>query len=53
MFGLNKEDQGQTMVADKWDESWAALRQQCQMIGAMEQNSQPMETYRQVAKLVN
>jgi hypothetical protein len=53
MFGLNKEDKMQPMVADKWDEFWAALRQRCQIIGAMEQNSQPMETYRQVAKLVN
>ncbi|WP_312340377.1 hypothetical protein [Anaerospora hongkongensis] len=49
MFGLNKEEKGQPLVPDKWEDSWATLRQQCQLIGAMEQNSQPMETYRQVA----
>lgn len=39
--------------ADKWNESWHELRLQCQTIGAMTDDSRPMEAYRVVAKLVN
>jgi hypothetical protein len=52
MFGLNKEEKP-LVSGNKWDMAWMELRQQCQMVGSMEQNSQPMETYRQVARLVN
>jgi len=52
MFEL-KQKEKPLVQNDKWAESWAELRLQCAAIAGMNQDSHPMEAYRQVAKLVN